>query len=166
VIQQPGRLSLVVSTTFERTSGGYLDQQYISESFDFVLNPEGLTTQLVTQTTQHFGDQDLSTGGADENVAVGVLQKVSGGRQDLESGQFAKIKQEMQDLSALQKRLSQELEVLDKEARDAIQFIKEDSSPDSLGNTQIEKQHPVQSDCESKYRFHEDRMCYCYGVCG
>lgn len=24
---------------------------------------------------------------------------------------------------------------------------------------------PAESDCESQYRFHEDRMCYCYGMC-
>lgn len=124
VVQQPGRLSLVIRTTFERASDGYLDQQYISESFDFVLNPGGLTTQLVTQSTKHFGDKDLSTGGANENIAVGVLQKLGGGRQDANSEQFEKIKQEIRDSSELQKNLSRELDVLNKKARDAISLSK------------------------------------------
>lgn len=26
-------------------------------------------------------------------------------------------------------------------------------------------QSPSKSDCESQYRFSEDRMCYCHGIC-
>jgi hypothetical protein len=41
-----------------------------------------------------------------------------------------------------------------------------DASGGSRDNKQRQKQPPLKSDCERKYRFHEDRMCYCYGICG
>jgi hypothetical protein len=35
--------------------------------------------------------------------------------------------------------------------------------PDCAGG---EEESPTEEDdCESKYRYYEDRMCYCYGVC-
>ncbi|MBC7946030.1 MAG: hypothetical protein H7X91_12380, partial [Burkholderiales bacterium] len=76
VSRQPGRLTVIMGTTFERASGGYLDQQFISESLDFVLTDEGLRTRLVTRSRGYFGDKEQSVGGGeDETVAVGVLQK-------------------------------------------------------------------------------------------
>jgi hypothetical protein len=35
--------------------------------------------------------------------------------------------------------------------------------PDCSGDT--EEAPAEESDCERQYRFSEDRMCYCYGVC-
>jgi len=75
IVRQPGRLSFVMRTTFERASGGYLDQRYILESLDFELTSQGLSARLVTRSATHFGDKDLSTGGGDESVTSGVLQK-------------------------------------------------------------------------------------------
>jgi hypothetical protein len=41
------------------------------------------------------------------------------------------------------------------------------SLPDCSGANQSRPAQPsAKSACELKYRYHEDRMCYCYGVCG
>jgi hypothetical protein len=76
LVRGPGRLSLVLRSTFERTSGNYLDQEFMSESFDFVLSSEGLATRYAGKSTSYFS----GTGAAasqDETIAAGVLQKVN-----------------------------------------------------------------------------------------
>jgi len=76
VVRQPGRLSYVMRRSFERASGGYSNERYISEALDFELTPQGLRTRRVTRSVTRFGDRDQSVSGGDEAVAVGVLQKV------------------------------------------------------------------------------------------
>jgi len=70
-------LALVLSTTFERASGGYLDQQYIEEALTFLPTAAGLEVRLESRSNSRFGDQDMSVGGGgDVSVAEGVLQRV------------------------------------------------------------------------------------------
>jgi hypothetical protein len=70
------RLALTIRTSFERTSSGYLDQQFMLESFEFALNPEGLATKYAMQSQSYFS----GTGAAaseEQASAAGVLQKVN-----------------------------------------------------------------------------------------
>lgn len=69
-------LALVLSTTYERASGGYLDQQFVEEALTFLLTEAGLEVRLESRSNSRFGDRDMSVGGGDVSVAEGVLQKV------------------------------------------------------------------------------------------
>ncbi|HEY8006987.1 MAG TPA: hypothetical protein VIE66_09385 [Methylocella sp.] len=73
VTPRPDGLTLVLSTRYERARDGYLQQQLTVDSYDIVLDSEGLKTQFVTQTAPHFG----LTGEVTENRAEGILQKMS-----------------------------------------------------------------------------------------
>ena len=77
VSRDPGKLSFVLGTTFERSRNGYLQQDSILESYDFVLGSEGLNMQLVSQSANRLGDTYQSFGGGSQNISAGVLQKVS-----------------------------------------------------------------------------------------
>ena len=41
VVKRPGGVAYVIHTGFERTSGGYLEQQYMTEEADYALVPAG-----------------------------------------------------------------------------------------------------------------------------
>ncbi len=74
--KSPGRLAVRLRTSFERASGGYMDQRYSEEVLIFELTSEGLETELQVGTTSGFGDRDMSVSGEDASVERGVLQRV------------------------------------------------------------------------------------------
>jgi hypothetical protein len=74
--KSPGRLGLRLRNSFERTSGGYLDQRYSEELLLFRLTSAGLEVEMRISTTSGFGDRDMSVSGGDTSVERGVLQRV------------------------------------------------------------------------------------------
>jgi hypothetical protein len=77
IVKRPGGLSFVLHTGFERTSGGYLDQQYVTEEVDYALTTEGLQVRVVSRAAAYFGDKSGPSGGPrNEKVLQGVLKKV------------------------------------------------------------------------------------------
>jgi len=77
VVQRPGGIAYVLHTGFERTSGGYLDQQYVSEEADYTLTAEGLRVRIVSRAASYFGDKGGSTGGPrNTRVFEGLLKKL------------------------------------------------------------------------------------------
>ena len=75
--KQPGSVVLSLSGSFEKASGGYLDQRQESTVIEYVLIPRGLKMRITTQSASRFGDKDMSVGGDPEkSVAEGILQKV------------------------------------------------------------------------------------------
>ena len=74
---QPGRLSVAIMGSFEKTSQGYLDQHFEGALFEYALVAGGLKMKLTTQSTSHFGDKETIVGGTPTAaVAEGLLQKV------------------------------------------------------------------------------------------
>lgn len=130
VAKQPGRLSMVLRTSFERASGGYLTQNYSTESLEFRLTPVGLDTRITSRSERYFGDSDGSMGGNGQEVATGVLRrhgnKTSGSKPSRGSGgnELARLRQEMDALSEQQRQLSKLLEEKDRQAKEAIERIK------------------------------------------
>jgi hypothetical protein len=77
VNKRPGGISYVLETSFERTSGGLLDQQYISEQYAFELTREGLAVRRVSREASYIGDKSGPLGGPkDEQVLETLLKKV------------------------------------------------------------------------------------------
>jgi hypothetical protein len=73
----PGRLSIGMVGSFERTSNGYMDQQQQAALFEYALAQGGLAMRLTIESSSHFGDKDGMVGGSpDAVVAEGVLQRV------------------------------------------------------------------------------------------
>lgn len=73
----PGRLSIAIMGSFEKTSQGYLDQHFEGALFEYTLVPGGLKMKLTTQATSHFGDKETIVGGVpNAAVAEGLLQRV------------------------------------------------------------------------------------------
>lgn len=76
ISRQDNQLSYVLYTSFERTSGGYLDQSYQTEFSEFLLNDDGMKVRVTIRSTSYFGDTSLYTGGANDHVAEGILHKI------------------------------------------------------------------------------------------
>jgi hypothetical protein len=77
VNKRPSGISYVLETSFERTSGGLLDQQYISEHYTFELMSEGLAVRRVSREASYIGDKSGPLGGPkDEQVFETLLKKV------------------------------------------------------------------------------------------
>jgi hypothetical protein len=130
VVKQPGRLAMVLRNSFEQTSGGYMTQNYSTESLEFRLTPAGLDTRITSRSERYFGDSGGSTGGTGQEVATGMLRrhgdktsgsKSSGGSADNE---LARIRQEIETLSELQRQNSKLLDEMDRQAKKALEQIK------------------------------------------
>jgi hypothetical protein len=77
VVKRPGGVAYVLHTGFERTSGGYLQQQYVTEEADYALTTDGLRVRIVSQAASYFGDRGGSTGGPQNaRVFEGLLKKL------------------------------------------------------------------------------------------
>ena len=77
VVKRPGGVAYVLHTGFERTSGGYLQQQYTTEEADYALTAGGLQVRIVSRTASYFGDRGGSVGGPqDGQVVEGLLKKL------------------------------------------------------------------------------------------
>jgi hypothetical protein len=77
VDKRPGGLSYVLHISFERTSGGYLDQRFSSHQYDYALTREGLRLRLVSRAASYIGDRGGPIGGAQKpEIVEGVLSKV------------------------------------------------------------------------------------------
>jgi hypothetical protein len=77
VVKRPGGVAYVLHTGFERTSGGYLQQQYVTEEADYTLTAGGLRVRIVSRAASYFGDRGGSVGGPqDDRVVEGVLEKL------------------------------------------------------------------------------------------
>jgi hypothetical protein len=77
VVKRPDGIAYVLHTGFERTSGGYLNQHYVSEEADYALTNEGLRVRIVSRAASYFGDRGGSTGGPQNaRVVEGLLKKV------------------------------------------------------------------------------------------
>ncbi|CAI4031876.1 hypothetical protein DNFV4_02297 [Nitrospira tepida] len=76
VDRQPGKLLISLKGSFEKSGGGYLDQQQEVVVFEYELVPEGLKMRIRRRTVSHFGDKDMIVGGQpQEAVAEGLLQR-------------------------------------------------------------------------------------------
>jgi hypothetical protein len=76
VAKRPGGVAYVLHTGFERTSGGYLEQQYVTEEADYALTTGGLRVRIVSRAASYFGDRGGSTGGPrNDRVFEGLLKK-------------------------------------------------------------------------------------------
>lgn len=70
-------ISLLISYSFEKASGGYLDQRYGSEAIECQLTTNGLAVQITSKTKNHLADKQLSTvSDGETSVAAGTLQKI------------------------------------------------------------------------------------------
>ena len=77
VVKRPGGVAYVLHTGFERTSGGYLEQQYVTEEADYALTTGGLRVRIVSRAASYFGDRGGSTGGPQNaRVFEGLLKKL------------------------------------------------------------------------------------------
>ena len=77
VVKRPGGVAYVLHTGFERTSGGYLQQQYVTEEADYALTAGGLRVRIVSRAASYFGDRGGSAGGPRTTAVVeGVLKKL------------------------------------------------------------------------------------------
>jgi hypothetical protein len=77
VVKRPGGLSYVLHLGFERTSGGFLDQRYVSEEHDYDLTNEGLRVRVVSRAATYFGNRGGPVGGPrDAEIFEGVLKKI------------------------------------------------------------------------------------------
>jgi hypothetical protein len=77
VVKRPGGVAYVLHTGFERTSGGYLQQQYVTEEADYALTTDGLRVRIVSRAASYFGDRGGSTGGPrNDRVFEGLLKKL------------------------------------------------------------------------------------------
>jgi hypothetical protein len=77
VDKRPGGLSYVLETSFERTSGGILDQQYASEEYEFKLTSEGLAFRRVSRAASYVGDRGGPMGRPKaQEVFEAILKKV------------------------------------------------------------------------------------------
>jgi hypothetical protein len=74
--KSPGRLAMRLRNSFERSSGGYMDQRYTDEVLVFELTSEGLQAEMQLSTFSGFGDRSMSVSGEDSTVERGVLQRV------------------------------------------------------------------------------------------
>jgi hypothetical protein len=72
-----GALAFVLRTSFERASGGYLEQNFVEELLRFELTGDGLVTELQSQSNTHFGDAEMTVGGGDVSVARGILRRAN-----------------------------------------------------------------------------------------
>ena len=78
VVKRPGGVAYVLHTSFERTSGGYLEQQYVTEEADYSLTANGLRVRIVSRATSYLGNRRGPTGGPQNNrVLEGLLKKLS-----------------------------------------------------------------------------------------
>ena len=76
VVKRPGGVAYVLHTGFERTSGGYLEQQYVTEEADYALTTGGLRVRIVSRAASYFGDRGGSTGGPrNDQVYEGLLKR-------------------------------------------------------------------------------------------
>ena len=57
VVKRPGGVAYVLHTGFERTSGGYLEQQYVTEEADYALTTDGVRVRIVSRAASYFGDR-------------------------------------------------------------------------------------------------------------
>jgi hypothetical protein len=77
VVKRPGGVAYVLHTGFERTSGGYLEQQYVTEEADYALTAGGLRVRIVSRAASYFGDRGGSTGGPrNDRIIEGILKKL------------------------------------------------------------------------------------------
>ena len=76
VVKRPGGIAYVLHTGFERTTGGRLDRQYVSEEADYALTPEGLRVRIVSRAGSYFGDRVGATGPRNVRVVEGLLKKL------------------------------------------------------------------------------------------
>jgi hypothetical protein len=77
VVKRPGGVAYVLHTGFERTSGGYLEQQYVTEEADYALTTDGLRVRIVSRAASYFGDRGGSTGGPrNDRVFEGLLKRL------------------------------------------------------------------------------------------
>jgi hypothetical protein len=63
VVKRPGRVSYVLHIGFERASGRYPEQRYVTEQHEYALTNQGLWVRLVSRTSTYFDDDGGSTGG-------------------------------------------------------------------------------------------------------
>jgi hypothetical protein len=76
VVKRPGGVAYVLHTGFERTSGGYLEQRYVTEEADYALTTGGLRVRIVSRAASYFGDRGGSTGGPrNDQVYEGLLKR-------------------------------------------------------------------------------------------
>jgi hypothetical protein len=77
VVKRPDGIAYVLRSSFEKASGGSMEQQYVSEEADYALTPEGLRMRIVRRPVSYFGDKGGSTGGAGAvRVIEGLLKKL------------------------------------------------------------------------------------------
>ena len=77
VTKRPGGVAYVLHTSFQRTSGGYLEQQYVTEEADYALTTGGVRVRIVRRPTSYFGDRGGSTGGPQNGrVFEGLLKRL------------------------------------------------------------------------------------------
>jgi hypothetical protein len=81
VVKRPGRVSYVLRIGFERASGRYPEQRYVTEQHEYALTNQGLWVRLVSRASTYFDDDGGSTGGptgGPEKVRIieGVLKRV------------------------------------------------------------------------------------------
>ena len=77
VVKRPGGVAYVLHTGFERTSGGYLEQQYVTEEADYALTAGGLRVRIVSRAASYFGDRSGSAGGPrNDRIIEGLLKKL------------------------------------------------------------------------------------------
>jgi len=77
VVKRPGGVSYVLHIGFERASGGYPDQRYVTEQREYALTNQGLWVRVVSRASTYFGDEGGSTGGPQQvQIIEGVLKRV------------------------------------------------------------------------------------------
>ena len=77
VVKRPGWVTYVLHTSFERTSGGSLERQYVTEEADYAVTANGLRVRIVSRVTSYLGNRSGPTGGPrNERVLEGLLNRV------------------------------------------------------------------------------------------
>jgi hypothetical protein len=77
VVKRPGRVSYVLHIGFERASGEYPDQRYVTEQREYALTNQGLWVRVVSHASTYFMDEEGSIGGPQKvRIMEGVLKRV------------------------------------------------------------------------------------------
>jgi hypothetical protein len=77
VVKRPGGVSYVLHIGFERASGGYPDQSYVTEQREYTLTNQGLWVRVVSRASTYFRDQGGSIGDHQKvRIMEGVLKRV------------------------------------------------------------------------------------------
>jgi hypothetical protein len=77
VDQRSAAISYVFSSSFERSRGGYLEQNYTSEEHEYSLVSGGLSSRVVSRAASYLGDRSGPVGGpGNAEVFEGVLKKI------------------------------------------------------------------------------------------